>query len=102
MSRKKAFDYVVVKTRSGAGRHSDAVDATAIRCEAKMGRHRVSTCRAGRDEDKGAVLDRAARVVGADRLRVADASAFSDQSSGNLNAAVIMMAEGPHLPREYV
>ena len=64
----------------------------------------------GRDEDRGAVLDKELRVRGTEGLRVVDASSFPDQIGGNLNSTVIMLAEKaadlilgkPPLPPEYV
>ena len=43
--------------------------------------------------DEMAVVDGALRVHGAQGLRVIDASVFPDLVGGNINAAVIMIAE---------
>jgi choline dehydrogenase len=43
--------------------------------------------------DEFAVTDEAGRVHGVDALRVVDASLFPFIPSGNINAAVIMVAE---------
>jgi choline dehydrogenase/4-pyridoxate dehydrogenase len=40
-----------------------------------------------------AVVDGELRVIGLDALRVVDASVFPDLIGGNINAAVIMVAE---------
>ena len=40
-----------------------------------------------------AVLDAEMKVRGAENLRVVDASAMPDLTSGNINAPVLMMAE---------
>lgn len=53
--------------------------------------HPAGTCRMGTDE--GAVVDASLRVHGTQGLRVIDASVFPDLVGGNINAAVIMVAE---------
>jgi 4-pyridoxate dehydrogenase len=55
--------------------------------------HPAGTCRMGPAEDSGAVVDAHGRVHGLDRLRVIDASVMPDLIGGNINAAVIMIAE---------
>src|SRR5262249_56892188 len=66
--------------------------------------HPCATCPMGSDRD--AVLDPELRVRGIERLRVIDASAMPDLTSGNINAPVLMIAEkgadhvlGRKLPR---
>jgi choline dehydrogenase-like flavoprotein len=49
--------------------------------------HPTSTCRIGE------VVDPTLKLVGVDRLRVADASVMPDIVSGNTNAATIMIGE---------
>jgi choline dehydrogenase-like flavoprotein len=49
--------------------------------------HLTSTCRIG------SVVDSRLRVIGVDRLRVADASVMPNVVSGNTNAASIMIGE---------
>ncbi len=53
--------------------------------------HPVGTCRMGTDES--AVVDPQLRVRGVDGLRVADASVFPEITSGNTNAATVMVGE---------
>jgi 4-pyridoxate dehydrogenase len=53
--------------------------------------HPCGTCKMGIDDD--AVVDGSLRVLGVEGLRIADASVMPDLVGGNINAAVIMIAE---------
>jgi choline dehydrogenase/4-pyridoxate dehydrogenase len=55
--------------------------------------HPAGTCKMGPAHDPGAVVDGAGRVHGVRNLRVVDASIMPDLVGGNINAAVIMIAE---------
>lgn len=55
--------------------------------------HPCGTCRMGRADDPGAVVDPEARVIGVEGLRVADSSVFPQVTNGNLNAPSIMTGE---------
>ncbi len=79
------------ETAPGTGVQNDAEIEAYIRRTALTAHHPAATCPMGRGP--GAVLDHQMRVLGADRLRVVDASAMPDLISGHLNAAVLMMAE---------
>jgi 5-(hydroxymethyl)furfural/furfural oxidase len=59
---------------------------------APMG-HVAGTCRMGRPDDPGAVVDPHCRVIGVDGLRVVDASIMPCVPSANTNLPVIMVAE---------
>jgi 4-pyridoxate dehydrogenase len=75
----------------GAAKHSDAELDAAIRQSAVTVHHPAGSCRMGVDEM--AVVDGDLRVHGTQDLRVIDASVFPDLVGGNINAAVIMIAE---------
>jgi choline dehydrogenase-like flavoprotein len=75
----------------GSAAQSDEDLIAYVRAEAYTVHHPVSTCRMG--SDPMAVVDPQLRVVGAENLRVADASVFPSIIGGNSNAAVVMVAE---------
>ena len=75
----------------GGARQSDAELDAAIRATAVTVHHPAGSCRMGVDEM--AVVDGTLRVHGTQGLRVIDASVFPDLVGGNINAAVIMIAE---------
>ncbi|MEX3008037.1 choline dehydrogenase [Hoeflea sp. TYP-13] len=55
--------------------------------------HPCGTCKMGRADDPMSVVDSRCRVIGIDRLRVADSSIFPEITNGNLNAPSIMVGE---------
>ena len=55
--------------------------------------HPLGTCRMGPESDGMAVVDSELRVHGVESLRVIDASVMPDMIGGNINSAVIMIAE---------
>jgi 4-pyridoxate dehydrogenase len=68
----------------------DEIDAH-IRNTSITVHHPAGTCRMGADSDS--VVDQELRVRGVQGLRVVDASVMPDLVCGNINAAVIMIAE---------
>jgi choline dehydrogenase-like flavoprotein len=83
--------YRATESVPGPEATSDADLEGYIRAQAYTVHHPVSTCRMGRDAS--AVVDPELRVIGAEGLRVADASVFPSIIGGNTNAAVVMVAE---------
>jgi choline dehydrogenase/4-pyridoxate dehydrogenase len=72
---------------------SDAAIDAHIRATAITVHHPLGTCKMGRPSDPATVVDPELKVLGVDGLRVVDASVMPDLVGGNINAAVIMIAE---------
>ncbi|HET7411376.1 MAG TPA: choline dehydrogenase [Pararhizobium sp.] len=70
----------------------EAIDAF-IRANVESAYHPCGTCRMGRKDDPGAVVDPECRVIGVDGLRIADSSLFPRITNGNLNGPSIMTGE---------
>ncbi len=77
----------------GAEAQSDADILSFIRARAETIYHPVGTCRMGRADDPASVVDPQLRVIGAEGLRVIDASVMPTLIRGNTNAPTIMIAE---------
>ncbi len=76
----------------GDVRTDDEID-NFVRDEVESAYHPCGTARMGRRDDPLAVVDPEARVIGIERLRVADSSIFPRITNGNLNAPSIMVGE---------
>jgi choline dehydrogenase len=79
--------HVVGERLPGLETGSDADWERYIRATSSPTNHPIGTCR------MGLVVDAALRVKGVDGLRVVDASVMPRHISGNINAAVLMIAE---------
>ena len=77
--------------RPGSEVESDQQILDFVRAEAESVYHPVGTCKMG--ADSMAVVDERLRVHSVAGLRVADASIMPNVTSGNTNAAAIMIAE---------
>lgn len=77
----------------GGDKNADAEIDAHIRKTSITVHHPLGTCKMGTDADPLAVVDTALRVRGAENLRVVDASVMPDMITGNINAAVVMIAE---------
>jgi choline dehydrogenase len=75
----------------GPAAASDEAIVAHIRRESQTLYHPAGTCRMGSDAD--AVVDPSLRVLGVERLRVADASVMPTLVSAHPNAAVVMIGE---------
>ncbi len=77
----------------GDAAQDDAALDAAIREHAESAYHPCGTCRMGRRDDPGAVVDPETRVIGVEGLRLADSSIFPRITNGNTNAPSIMVGE---------
>lgn len=84
---------IAAETVPGSGKTSEAEIDAHIRATSITVHHPLGTCRMGPESDDMAVVDPALRVRGTEGLRVVDASVMPDMVSGNINAAVVMIAE---------
>lgn len=75
-----------------AAQSDDEIDAF-LREHIESAYHPCGTCRMGAADDPRAVVDPETRVIGVERLRVADSSIFPRITNGNLNAPSIMAGE---------
>ena len=85
--------FVSHEIQPGADVTSEADIDAFIRAHAESAYHPCGTCRMGRADDRHAVVDPQGRVIGVERLRVADSSIFPRITNGNLNAPSIMVGE---------
>jgi choline dehydrogenase-like flavoprotein len=72
---------------------TDAEIDAYIRNGPATAHHPAGTCRMGPTDDPDSVVDESLRVIGIEGLRIADASVMPDLVGGNINAAVIAIAE---------
>ena len=85
--------YIAREFFPGDDKRSAAEVDAHIRNTAITVHHPAGTCKMGADTDEFAVVDTDLRVRGTEALRVVDASIMPDLVSGNINAAVLMIAE---------
>jgi choline dehydrogenase len=64
-----------------------------VRAKVESAFHPSCSCKMGRHDDPMAVVDREARVIGVEGLRVVDSSIMPSITTGNLNAPTFMLAE---------
>ncbi|MET0828985.1 MAG: GMC family oxidoreductase N-terminal domain-containing protein [Microbacterium sp.] len=83
--------YLLEELTPGPRVQSDADWESWLRERSGILFHPVGTCKMGTDST--AVVDPRLRVIGADGLRVADASVIPTQITGHTNAAAVMIAE---------
>lgn len=86
-------EFVKHEIQPGAALQSDAEIDGFLRDHAESAYHPCGTARMGRASDPMAVVDPECRVIGVERLRLADSSVFPQITNGNLNAPSIMVGE---------
>ncbi|MDF2369289.1 MAG: choline dehydrogenase [Rhizobiaceae bacterium] len=92
--QQKAFDpYRGAEISPGADVQTDDQLDAFIAEHAESAYHPCGTCKMGRADDAMSVVDAQCRVIGVDRLRVADSSIFPEITNGNLNGPSIMVGE---------
>ncbi|MEP2030955.1 MAG: choline dehydrogenase [Paracoccaceae bacterium] len=85
--------FVKHEIQPGVDLQTDADLDGFIAEHAESAYHPCGTCRMGRRDDPGAVVNPHGQVIGVERLRVADSSVFPRITNGNLNAPSIMVGE---------
>jgi len=85
--------FIAREIAPGSGKNSDADIDAHIRQTAITVHHPAGTCKMGKDSDESAVVDAELKLRGVAALRIVDASVMPELVSGNINAAVIMIAE---------
>lgn len=91
VSRPAMAHFIAHEMSPGTGVTSDADWLEFARENGQTIYHPIGTCRMGQDED--AVVDLRLKVRGIDGLRVVDASVMPKMVSGNIQGAVMMVAE---------
>ena len=64
-----------------------------IREHVESAYHPCGTCRMGKLDDPMSVVDETGKVIGVQKLRLADSSIFPQITNGNLNGPSIMVGE---------
>lgn len=85
--------YIKVEIAPGGDPSDQEVIEKHIRDTAITVHHPAGTCRMGAADDPRSVVTPDLLVKGVDGLRVVDASVMPDLPNGNINAAVLMIAE---------
>jgi choline dehydrogenase/4-pyridoxate dehydrogenase len=85
--------FIAREIAPGSSKNSDADIDAHIRQTAITVHHPAGTCKMGKESDASAVVDTELKLRGVAALRIVDASVMPELVSGNINAAVIMIAE---------
>lgn len=85
--------FIAREIAPGLEKTADADIDAHIRNTSITVHHPAGSCKMGVDSDPMAVVDPKLRLRGIEGLRVVDASVMPDLPTGNINAAVVMIAE---------
>jgi 4-pyridoxate dehydrogenase len=85
--------FIGAELAPGPTKTTDSEIDAYVRATAITVHHPLGTCKMGTDKDESAVVGVDLKVRGVTSLRVVDASVMPDLVSGNINAAVLMIAE---------
>jgi choline dehydrogenase-like flavoprotein len=85
--------FIAREIAPGLDKTADADIDAHIRNTSITVHHPAGTCKMGIDTDPMAVVDTRLKLRGIEGLRVVDASVIPDLPTGNINAAVVMIAE---------
>jgi 4-pyridoxate dehydrogenase len=85
--------FIAREIAPGLEKTADADIDAHIRNTSITVHHPAGSCKMGLDSDPMAVVDAKLRLRGIEGLRVVDASVMPDLPTGNINAAVVMIAE---------
>lgn len=91
--QRPVASYVDQEFIPGGGVISDAEVDAHIRATSMTAHHPLGTCRMAVDGDPLGVVDAKLRIRGVDGLRVVDASVIPNMIGGNINSAIMMIAE---------
>ena len=86
-------DFAGEEIQPGTDLTSDSELDEFVKNNAESAYHPCGTCKMGAKIDPMAVVDSFCRVIGVDRLRVADSSVFPRITNGNLNGPSILVGE---------
>jgi choline dehydrogenase len=93
MAQPAMLRYSPQERGPGAAARTDAELLDAARALGTTIFHPVGTAKMGLESDPGAVVDAELRVIGVERLRIADASVMPRIVSGNTNSPTMAIAE---------
>ena len=92
-AQKPMASFIANEIIPGSNKTSDDDLNETIRNTAITVHHPLGTCHMGTENDELAVVDSELKVRGVTGLRIVDASVMPTLVRGNINAAVVMIAE---------